>query len=100
MRGKRYWFIVRLRTHSILGKPKPIVHRAGGMLLQLAKELVICGDFTPNDVFLYYTTTGSILLVFPRQSIFDHSIRLDDVELPCVCPTNRGNARALRRQPS
>jgi acetoacetyl-CoA synthetase len=41
-----------------VGKPKPIVHRAGGMLLQLAKELEICGDFTEDDVFLYYTTTG------------------------------------------
>lgn len=35
-----------------LGKPKPIVHRAGGMLLQAAKEFVICGDFVADDIFL------------------------------------------------
>ena len=40
-----------------LDKPKPIVHRAGGMLLQSKKELVIAADLTEEDVFLYYTTT-------------------------------------------
>ncbi|KAF8321164.1 acetoacetate-CoA ligase [Clavulina sp. PMI_390] len=47
-----------LFSSGTTGKPKPIVHRAGGMLIQLAKELVICGDFVPDDVFFYYTTTG------------------------------------------
>lgn len=36
---------------------RPIVHRAGGMLLQAKKEFVICGDLTAEDVFFYYTTT-------------------------------------------
>ena len=37
--------------------PRPIVHRAGGMLLQAKKEFAICGDIRPDDVFFYYTTT-------------------------------------------
>lgn len=37
---------------------RPIVHRAGGMLLQAKKEFVICGDLQPDDVFFYYTTTS------------------------------------------
>jgi len=52
------WPLWILFSSGTTGKPKPIVHRAGGMLLQLMKELLICGDFTPSDVFFYYTTTG------------------------------------------
>jgi len=36
---------------------RPIVHRAGGMLLQAKKEFVICADLKEEDVFFYYTTT-------------------------------------------
>ena len=36
---------------------RPIVHRAGGMLLQARKEFAICADLRPEDVFFYYTTT-------------------------------------------
>ena len=36
---------------------RPIVHRAGGMLLQSKKEFVICADLQASDVFFYYTTT-------------------------------------------
>jgi hypothetical protein len=36
---------------------RPIVHRAGGMLLQSLKEHLICGDLTSEDIFFYYTTT-------------------------------------------
>ena len=36
---------------------RPIVHRAGGMLLQSKKEFVLCADLQPRDVFFYYTTT-------------------------------------------
>ncbi|KZT39610.1 acetoacyl-CoA synthetase [Sistotremastrum suecicum HHB10207 ss-3] len=42
----------------------PIVHRAGGMLLQSKKELVICADIKPGDVFFYYTTTGWMMYNF------------------------------------
>ena len=37
---------------------RPIVHRAGGMLLQAQKELGICADLKPEDVYFYYTTTS------------------------------------------
>ena len=39
---------------------RPIVHRAGGMLIQAKKEFVICADLQPDDVFFYYTTTYAI----------------------------------------
>lgn len=39
-------------------QPKPIVHRAGGMLLQSKKEHVIHGDMGREDCFFQYTTTG------------------------------------------
>ncbi|KAG5643954.1 hypothetical protein DXG03_009305 [Asterophora parasitica] len=44
--------------------PLPIVHRAGGMLLQAKKEFAICGDLKPEDVFFYYTTTGWMMWNF------------------------------------
>ncbi|KAJ3894142.1 acetoacetyl-CoA synthetase [Lentinula edodes] len=40
------------------------VHRAGGMLLQARKELAICADLQPDDVFFYYTTTGWMMWNF------------------------------------
>jgi acetoacetyl-CoA synthetase len=40
-----------------LGFVRPIVHRAGGMLVQAKKEFAICADLQPDDVFFYYTTT-------------------------------------------
>ncbi|KAJ8086639.1 hypothetical protein PM082_005462 [Marasmius tenuissimus] len=43
---------------------EPIVHRAGGMLLQLRKELSICADIQESDVFFYYTTTGWMMWNF------------------------------------
>ncbi|KAI0832453.1 acetoacyl-CoA synthetase [Trametes gibbosa] len=42
----------------------PIVHRAGGMLIQAKKEFVICADLQPDDVFFYYTTTGWMMWNF------------------------------------
>ncbi|RUS31282.1 acetoacetate-CoA ligase [Jimgerdemannia flammicorona] len=47
-----------LFSSGTTGKPKCIVHSAGGLLLQLKKEHVIHGDLLPDDVFFYYTTTG------------------------------------------
>jgi acetoacetyl-CoA synthetase len=46
-----------LFSSGTTGKPKPIVHRAGGMLLQAKKEFEICAGVTRDDVFFYYTTT-------------------------------------------
>lgn len=42
-------------------QPKPLVHRAGGMLIQSKKEHVLHGDMGPDDVFFYYTTPGTTL---------------------------------------
>ncbi|KAG6873321.1 hypothetical protein C0995_000474 [Termitomyces sp. Mi166 len=53
-----------LFSSGTTGKPKPIVHRAGGMLLQAKKEFAICGDLKPEDVFFYYTTTGWMMWNF------------------------------------
>ncbi|SCV70166.1 BQ2448_1560 [Microbotryum intermedium] len=47
-----------LFSSGTTGKPKPIVHRSGGMLLQSKKEHIIHGDLSENDVFFYYTTPG------------------------------------------
>lgn len=40
------------------GKPKCMVHSAGGTLIQHAKEHTLHGDLRRDDVFIYYTTTG------------------------------------------
>ena len=34
------------------------------MLLQSLKELVLCADLNPNDVFFYYTSTGWMMWNF------------------------------------
>lgn len=47
-----------LFSSGTTGKPKAIMHRAGGMLLQLAKEHLLHAGMTPDDVFLYFTTPG------------------------------------------
>ncbi|KAJ3015842.1 hypothetical protein HKX48_004346 [Thoreauomyces humboldtii] len=50
--------LVILFSSGTTGKPKCIVHSAGGVLLQHVKEHVLHGDMTEKDVYLYYTTTG------------------------------------------
>lgn len=51
------WPLWILFSSGTTGKPKALVHRAGGMLLQAKKEFLICADMVPEDVFFYYTTT-------------------------------------------
>jgi acetoacetyl-CoA synthetase len=45
-----------LFSSGTTGKPKCIVHGAGGTLLQHLKELVLHTDLRPGDRFFYYTT--------------------------------------------
>ncbi len=48
-----------LYSSGTTGKPKCIVHGAGGILLNHAKELMLHGDAgKPDDRFLYFTTCG------------------------------------------
>ncbi|KAJ7591022.1 acetoacetyl-CoA synthetase [Mycena floridula] len=53
-----------LFSSGTTGRPKAIVHRVGGMLLQSRKELAICAGLRPDDVFFYYTTTGWMMYQF------------------------------------
>lgn len=47
-----------LYSSGTTGKPKCIVHGAGGTLLQHSKELILHGDLGPEDVLFYFTTCG------------------------------------------
>lgn len=47
-----------LYSSGTTGKPKCIVHGAGGTLLQHLKELQLHTDVTPKDTLLYYTSCG------------------------------------------
>ncbi|KAJ2474261.1 hypothetical protein GGI02_000237 [Coemansia sp. RSA 2322] len=50
--------LVIMFSSGTTGKPKCLVHSAGGLLLQHRKEHQISQDLGPNDVLFYYTTTG------------------------------------------
>ncbi|KAF7301696.1 Acetoacetyl-CoA synthetase [Mycena indigotica] len=58
------WPLWILFSSGSTGRPKAIVHRAGGMLLQSKKELALCADLQPSDIFFYYTTTGWMMWNF------------------------------------
>jgi len=47
-----------LFSSGTTGKPKPIVHRAGGVLLTHLKEHQLACDIRPGDRVFYFTTTG------------------------------------------
>ncbi|KAI0677532.1 acetoacyl-CoA synthetase [Trametes maxima] len=58
------WPLWILFSSGTTGASVPIVHRAGGMLIQAKKEFEICADLQPEDVFFYYTTTGWMMWNF------------------------------------
>lgn len=47
-----------LFSSGTTGKPKCIVHSAGGMLLQHKKEHILHGNLSSSDILFQYTTTG------------------------------------------
>ncbi|KAL1747449.1 hypothetical protein HDZ31DRAFT_80433 [Schizophyllum fasciatum] len=58
------WILFSSGTTGTPSVALPIVHRAGGMLLQANKEFAIHGDLRASDVFFYYTTTGWMMWNF------------------------------------
>lgn len=76
-----------LYSSGTTGRPKCIVHGAGGLLLNHAKELILHGDVSPGDRFFYYTTCGwmmwnwqaSALLAGATLVVYDGSPGYPDV---------------------
>ncbi len=76
-----------LYSSGTTGKPKCIVHGAGGLLLNHAKELILHGDVGPGDRFLYFTTCGwmmwnwqaSVLLTGASVMTYDGSPAYPDL---------------------
>lgn len=53
-----------LFSSGTTGKPKPIVHSQGGMLLEHLKALTFHVDLDENDCFFWFTTTGWMMWNF------------------------------------
>ncbi len=84
-----------LYSSGTTGKPKCIMHSAGGTLLQHRKEHVLHTDLTEDDVFFYFTTcgwmmwnwlvtglaTGSTLVLFDGNPLKETNTLLDLIDL-------------------
>lgn len=58
-----------LFSSGTTGKPKAIVHRAGGMLLQLAKEHLLHSGLTKDDVLFQFTTLSWMMSPWGNASL-------------------------------
>ncbi len=103
-----------LYSSGTTGKPKCIVHSAGGALLEHQKEHVLHTDVGPDDVFFYFTTcgwmmwnwlvtglaTGCTLVLYDGSPAFpepDRLIRLIDEEQISVFGTSAKYLSSLEK---
>lgn len=59
-----------LYSSRTTGMPKSIVHGAGNILLQHAKELLLHSDLRPNDRMLFFTTCGWMMWNWMTSSLY------------------------------